>query len=187
MAHVSHLDASLLPSPRAFYESEFGELGRPNRKGWALVLSGSPVRASKSKKSFFVNVQSGAFKDFGSDFAGGDLIAYVMQRYSINFVAACRRLGCWLEDMPSERARQMRQHQVEQEQRRIAEAVLKERAKRRRLEIREEIYAHQATINLISPLIQQHPDDDALWACLQSAVEAHDEAEQRYIDEVNRG
>jgi len=87
-----------LPSVRPFYERELGELGRPDRKGWARVRRGCPFHDSKSKRSFFVNLQSdGAFFCHGCGAKGGDVIAFTMQRARIGFKEACQRLGCWNE------------------------------------------------------------------------------------------
>ena len=88
----------LLPPVRIFFERELGELGRPNRKGWARVLAGCPFHPSRSKRSFFVNVESdGAFFCHACGAKGGDLIAFTMRRAGVGFKEACQRLGCWSE------------------------------------------------------------------------------------------
>ena len=89
-------DKSLLPSPRTFYEAAIGRLTRANSKGWSL--GNCVFHASKSKKSFSVNIRSGAFHCFGCDASGGGVVVFVMRRDGLNFKQACRRLGCWEEN-----------------------------------------------------------------------------------------
>jgi hypothetical protein len=85
----------LLPPPRAFFEKAIGQLTRPNRKDWAL--GNCPFHKSKSRRSLSVNLASGFFHCFGCD-ARGDLVKFVMRRDSLNFKAACKRLGAWEEN-----------------------------------------------------------------------------------------
>ena len=89
------LDKSLLPSPRTFYEAAIGRLTLPNSKGWAA--GNCPFHPSKSKKSFGVNVHSGAFCCHGCG-RKGDLVGFVMQLHNLDFKRACERLGCWQEN-----------------------------------------------------------------------------------------
>jgi hypothetical protein len=87
----------LLPSPRAFYEQELGELRRPSR-GWASPKSGCPFHSSRTKKSFTVNLESGGFFCFSCGTKGGDVLAFLRQRYGYDFVTAAKVLGCWREN-----------------------------------------------------------------------------------------
>jgi CHC2-type zinc finger protein len=84
-----------LPHPRFFYEREGLKPGRPNRKGWALAATGCLFHKSKSRKSFFLNLNSGAYKCFGCDAKGGDLVSFVMQRSGLSFKEAAQSLGAW--------------------------------------------------------------------------------------------
>ena len=97
-SQASRFNRSALPPPRPFYEAELGQLGRSNRKGWALGRC--PFHQSKSGKSFTVNLNSGGFCCFGCDIHGGDVIAFLRLRYGLNFREACQRLGCWEEAGP---------------------------------------------------------------------------------------
>jgi hypothetical protein len=90
-------DKSLLPPPSAFYQLELGRLGKPNRKGWRQVLRGCPFHDSKSKKSFFINVDGG-FYCHGCHASGGSVIDFLIRRESYSFKKACQILGCWRED-----------------------------------------------------------------------------------------
>ncbi len=83
---------------REFYQAELGELGRENRKGWAIPKTGCPFHESRSKTSFAVNLRSGGFYCHGCGASGGDIIDFLMLRDSISFKEACQQLGCWDED-----------------------------------------------------------------------------------------
>ncbi|WP_198244528.1 CHC2 zinc finger domain-containing protein [methane-oxidizing endosymbiont of Gigantopelta aegis] len=52
-----------------------------------------PFHADNKPGSFFVNVQTGAFKCFACDAAGGDIIAFMMRRYGLGFIEALRALS----------------------------------------------------------------------------------------------
>lgn len=96
----ARFDRSKLPPANVFYHGEFsGSLGRPNSKDWRQVRSGCPFHASSSKRSFYVNTKSGAFKCFAPecDTSGGDIIAFVMFRDKCDFPTACKALGAWHE------------------------------------------------------------------------------------------
>jgi len=88
------LRRELLPVPKHFYEQQIGQLTRPNRKGWAL--GNCPFHDSRSRRSFGINLNSGAFCCFGCR-RKGDLVSFVMQRESVDFKGACQFLGCWEE------------------------------------------------------------------------------------------
>lgn len=54
--------------------------------------------------SMRVNVESGAWRCMNCGVHGGDIVAYHMQRHGIDFVAAARALGAWIDDgTPHER------------------------------------------------------------------------------------
>jgi len=85
----SQFDRSALPPARSFYERELGKLSRADRKGWARVKAGCPFHASESKKSFFGHLDGG-FYCFGCGAKGGDVIAFVRQRYGLSFPDALK-------------------------------------------------------------------------------------------------
>jgi hypothetical protein len=87
------IDRAKLPDAKSWYERELGELARPDRKGWARVRRGCPFHPSKSKKSFFVNVQHGGYRCFGCDAGGGDMIAFVMKFHHQDFRGALKLMG----------------------------------------------------------------------------------------------
>src|SRR5689334_16313513 len=82
----------LLPSPQPFYSNELGKLSRPSR-GWSR--GNCPFHPSKSKTSFSVNLDNGAFHCFGCGVHGGDLIAFARLHYKLGFREACKYLGAW--------------------------------------------------------------------------------------------
>ena len=82
-----------LPAPRAFYETEVGKLSRPNRKGWCLA--NCPSHNSKSLRSFAINIETGAFRCWGCDSRGGDIVDFLQYRYNLSFKQACQQLGVW--------------------------------------------------------------------------------------------
>src|SRR5215469_13699184 len=57
----SRFDRSLLPPALDFYRGELGEVNRPDRRGWAMVVGGCPFHPSKSRKSFFVHIDGGFY------------------------------------------------------------------------------------------------------------------------------
>jgi hypothetical protein len=54
--------------------------------------------------SMRVNVESGAWRCMNCGVHGGDILAYHMQRHELDFVAAAKALGAWVDDgTPHER------------------------------------------------------------------------------------
>jgi DNA primase len=91
---ASKFDRSALPPARSYYERELGQFRRASR-GWAAPKAGCPFHESRSKTSFRVNFDSGAFRCFGCGAHGGDVLAFMMQRYKLSFKEAAEKLGAW--------------------------------------------------------------------------------------------
>ena len=89
--HPGQFCRELLPPPIAFWEGEFGKLGRGG-KGWRRVLC--PFH-SDHHPSLSVNVESGGFYCFACGAKGGDLLAFVRLRDGVDFKTAAQRLGAW--------------------------------------------------------------------------------------------
>jgi hypothetical protein len=90
-----HFDRALLPPPRTFFLSEGVEpKTRPNSRGY--VSACCPLHDSKSGRSFTFNVDTGAWICWAGC-GRGDMIGFTMQRYGMDFKAACQRIGCWTE------------------------------------------------------------------------------------------
>jgi len=79
-------------SPRDFYQREQEKMRDPGtRRGW--VDGGlCPFHVDRRPGSFKVHLERGAFVCYSCGASGGDVIAYVQQRYGLSFVEALHRL-----------------------------------------------------------------------------------------------
>lgn len=78
-------------SPLDFYSHELRS-AKLKRQGWndgGLC----PFHADNKPGSFRVNLTTGAYKCFACGIAGGDVIAFVMALYDLNFVDALAKLA----------------------------------------------------------------------------------------------
>jgi hypothetical protein len=137
-AYVSHFRRELLPAARAFYEAEIGKLGRESR-GWCKALC--PFHPDHNP-SLSVNLQSGSYFCFACRAKGGNLIDFVMARYSLDFKAAAQRLGAW-QDLPDSHLARAAWAEMRKKKERIGAAVTKLEAAERalRFSIRHELHA----------------------------------------------
>jgi len=181
------LDRSLLPPPRTFYERELGQLRRPSR-GWATPKAGCPFHDSKSKTSFRVNVDSGGFVCFGCGAKGGDVIAFVMLRYRVNFKAAAEQLHAWRGNMSQSERLEIRRSAEEAEHRRAVESARSELVRRKIRSIRDEILrcntSERELSGRLSALGGPHasgPEADDLWHCLQLTWELREFTDREYL------
>jgi hypothetical protein len=94
---TSCFDRGALPPARQYFEREFGQLSRPNPKGWMMARAGCCFHFSESKKSFFVHIDGG-YCCFGCGAKGGSLIDFVMQRDRVDFKTAAKSLGAWRDE-----------------------------------------------------------------------------------------
>ena len=122
-----------LPQPRNFYEREIGRLTKPNYKAWSL--GNCPFHKSKSRRSFGVNLDSGAFCCFGCG-RKGDLVSFVMQRDGVDFKTAAQSLGAWSDGTLT---REGRMQIAEAERQRQAKEQATANDRQRRLRLRDEI------------------------------------------------
>jgi DNA primase len=78
---------------KAFYEKELAML-IPHSSGW-IKAGVCPFHDTSKSGSFSVNLESGGFQCFVPECSakGGDVIAFTMQRYSLNFQSALKRLA----------------------------------------------------------------------------------------------
>jgi DNA primase len=88
----SKFDRSALPVPRHFYEPECGKLSRTSR-GWAR--SRCPLHGGDNPSSFSVNIHTGGFYCHACGAKGGDVVAFMEQRYKLSFKEAAEKLGAW--------------------------------------------------------------------------------------------
>jgi DNA primase len=167
MTSPGKFDRSALPPTRTFYERELGQFRRASR-GWAAPKSGCPFHESRSKTSFRVNFDSGAFRCFGCDAHGGDVLAFVRLRYKLTFQQAAERLGAWGNSLSPEWKR------LQSERQRVERAaqLRKQQEREERLKARE----HLHTVERLYDRASADHDVD-LMADLLPAVR---QAEERY-------
>lgn len=79
-----------------FYERELGIAIRP-RWGKKWCLAGlCPFHADRHAGSFYVNIDSGAYKCHACEAGGGDIIAFLQKKHGYSFVEAIQQLkGTW--------------------------------------------------------------------------------------------
>ncbi|HEX3740048.1 MAG TPA: CHC2 zinc finger domain-containing protein [Terriglobales bacterium] len=139
----SKFDRALLPDGFTFYRAELGELGRSDRKGWALAKSGCPFHQSESKRSFFVH-RDGAFNCFNCGAKGGDIIAFLLLRDRLSFKSAAQQLGAWREDMTPAESNRLRRLQRDRERHRAEQSAEKERQRQERVSAAADLRAADA-------------------------------------------
>jgi CHC2 zinc finger len=177
----------LKPPPLTFYEKELGKLGRPNSKGWAAA--NPPCHKSKSKKSFVVNVRSGAYRCWGCGIGGGDIIDFLRWREGYSFKRACQIVGCWRDEMSAIERR-------EREERRAKIRYERELAEQRETEkhthvlaLRDEIHTASAIYRQVSGRLSQlrrgsaeicPNEQDTCWAILVFALDDLRSSESAY-------
>jgi hypothetical protein len=135
----NYFDRSLIPPAKTFYERELGQLGRPDRKGWAAA--NCPFHRSKTGRSFSINLDSGGFHCFGCDAKGGDVISFAEKRYGLSFKDACIQLGCWLSKGPdAETQKRLREQREARERQRKEDEERKEQSRQQRIAARDELH-----------------------------------------------
>jgi CHC2 zinc finger len=79
-------------SPKIFYERELHPMPTSKKSGWN---SGGlcPFHTDKNPGSFFVHSHTGGYKCFSCGAKGGDILAFVMQRHSLSFKDALKKLA----------------------------------------------------------------------------------------------
>ena len=81
-----------LPDPRSYYEGEGLQLSRGNK--WVTTA----CNFHQGSDSMRINLHSGAWVCMACNAKGGDVLAYHMAAYGMEFVEAAKALGCWVED-----------------------------------------------------------------------------------------
>src|ERR1035437_8105744 len=134
-----NFDRSALPPAKSFYESEIGQLSRPDRGGWARGRG--PFHSSKSGKFFSVHLLDGGWHCHGCGVGGGDVVAFIMKRDRVSFRRAAERLGAWKGAGLSEPEK----HRIEtekrdREQKRMEREQAEEQNKRERIAARDHLH-----------------------------------------------
>ncbi|MBX7149421.1 hypothetical protein K1X76_10105 [bacterium] len=78
--------------PMDFYHSELGIMPASENIQW--FLGGiCPFHSDQREGSFYVHLKSGAFNCFSCGTKGRDIIAFVKQRYNLDFSDAVQKLA----------------------------------------------------------------------------------------------
>lgn len=83
-----------LPDAVSYYEGEGLRLIGPQSAKWKTT----ECRFHGGSDSMRVNVATGAFRCMNCQASGGDVLAYHMQVHGLEFVAAAKALGAWIDD-----------------------------------------------------------------------------------------
>ena len=81
-----------LPDPRSYFESEGLKLGKGRK--WVTTA----CNFHQGSDSMRINLHSGAWVCMACGARGGDVLAYHMAAYGMEFVEAAKALDCWVED-----------------------------------------------------------------------------------------
>ena len=84
-------DRNRLPTIADYYQPILGD-PRFNASGWAQVRC---VFHEDGHASLSIHRERGAFRCFGCDARGGDVLAFEMLRSGADFKSAARALGAW--------------------------------------------------------------------------------------------
>ena len=78
--------------PNEFYSIELPDMPTPRATGWK---NGGlcPFHDDRKPKSFYVNIDTGAFKCFSCGTSGGDIIQFTLLKEDITFREAIEKLG----------------------------------------------------------------------------------------------
>jgi DNA primase len=184
-----NFDRSLLPPAKAFYESEIGQLSRPDRRGWARGRC--PFHQSKSGKSLSVHLSDGGWHCHGCGIGGGDVLAFVMKRDRVTFKRAAARLGAWKSEGLSEsERRRIEREKLDRDKKRIEREKLEAANKIDRIAARDLLHVleklQRQTSEELSALEKQSPEaetkeKDFLFGDLCLLCDRIREAEQTYM------
>jgi CHC2 zinc finger len=186
------LRRELLPPARAFFTKELGRFTRPSR-GWCR--GNCPFHQSKSRQSFSINLDSGAFHCFGCGVSGGDIIAFVMQRDKLSFQQAAQALGCW-DAAGVTSPDEIRKAKQEREQREAERRAEEERERRRRIEACDWLHAleriYRGTKNRLTELRrgapEEHPgEQEQCWWLLSTTLPQIRTAREEYAQWAGLG
>ena len=88
---VNHFDRSKLPSPASYYATEGVSL-----KGSGAWRDAMCPFHPDTKPSLRVKIETGAFSCMACGAHGGDVVAFHMRLYDLNFKVAVMALGAWV-------------------------------------------------------------------------------------------
>jgi len=181
LSTFAHFDRAMLPPPQSFYERELGPLSRPDRRGWARPKRGCPFHNSKSKRSFYIQSQTGGFICFQCGAKGGDVLDFVKLRDHVLFKQAAQTLGAWRGRISPAEAEQIKSLREEHEHRRLEEEAQKEAQRLARLDVRADILTYTRVMREVSDALSREVENEALWECLQTAWRFREQADAEYL------
>ena len=86
-------DRTRLPDPQSYYETQGLKLGKGRK--WITTA----CTFHQGSDSMRINLQSGTFVCMaGCGASGGDVLAYHMAAYGLEFIDAAKDLGAWVDD-----------------------------------------------------------------------------------------
>jgi len=180
---MSHLDRSLLPPAKGFYEGEGFKLARPNSTGWCHAVGQPPCHVSRSGKSFSTNLHHGGWHCFGCG-QHGDQITYIQIRDGCDFLTACKVLGIYRGGLTDEERREIDAHAREREWFRRREEQREADERQKRIEFRRRLHRTVKTYLRAADRLREvgpdSPESEDLWATLASALEVWRIEESEY-------
>ncbi|MDP2416198.1 MAG: CHC2 zinc finger domain-containing protein [Hydrogenophaga sp.] len=87
-------DRNLLPDPTTYFEDRGHKLSGPARAKWKTTN----CTFHGGSDSMRVNTATGAWVCMSCDAKGGDVLAFEMQHAGLDFVAAAKAVGAWIDD-----------------------------------------------------------------------------------------
>jgi hypothetical protein len=174
----------LLPPAKTFYQRELGTLGRPSR-GWAPALC---CFHKDHRPSLSINLTTGGYFCFSCGAKGGDVIAFVRLRYSLDFPGALRYLN--INSTTEYDRRAFRALQRERARREAEQAAKDEEEHRQRIEARDWLHLLERCYELanerLCELREGAPEkfageSECCWGILADALPQIRQAEQQYL------
>ena len=90
---------NLMPETASYFEAQGLKLAGPSRAKWKTTA----CQFHGGSDSMRVNLQSGGWCCMSCGESGGDVLAYHLKMYGLEFVEAAKQLGAWVEDGDSQR------------------------------------------------------------------------------------
>lgn len=87
-------DRNLLPDTVSYFEAQGLKLAGPRSSKWKTTA----CQFHGGSDSMRINTHSGGWCCMSCDAKGGDVLSYHMQLHSVEFVEACKAIGCWVDD-----------------------------------------------------------------------------------------
>ena len=85
------IDRSRMPDPATYFEAVGLLLKGPKASEWKTTSC--PFHGGSD--SMRIKVETGAWVCMSCGTKGGDVLSFHQQRYGLDFVSACKALGCW--------------------------------------------------------------------------------------------